>query len=74
MPVIDPKKRPNRERYLRILQGMSPEQKLLKVFELGGLGRAVFLDGLRAGHPCMDEARLRALCRERLDRCHNRNY
>jgi DNA-binding PadR family transcriptional regulator len=71
---MDPKPRPNRDRYLQVLRRMTPDQKLRKVFELGDMGRTLFYEGLRRRHPEFDEARLRVLYRKGLDRCHNRNY
>jgi hypothetical protein len=53
---------------------MSPEQRLGKAFELGELGRAVFHQGLRRRHPELGLDELRALERQRLEKCHNRNY
>jgi len=68
------KPRPNHALYLRILRGMTPEQRLRKAFELTRSTRALFHHGLRRRFPDLDEAQLGWLVRERLDRCHNRNY
>ena len=68
------KSRPNHAVYLRVLRVMTPEQRLRKAFELGATARALFEHGLRQRVPDMDEVAFRRLVRERLDRCHNRNY
>jgi hypothetical protein len=68
------KPRPNHAVYLRVLRGMTPEQRLRKAFELGATARALFEHGLRERFPDMDDVAFRRLVRERLDRCHNRNY
>ena len=53
---------------------MTPEQRLRKAFELGDMARAMFKHGLRRRFPRLEDTALDALARERLDRCHNRNY
>ena len=68
------KPRPNHAVYVRVLRAMTPEQRLRKAFELGATARAMFEHGLRRRFPELGDAVLAALVRERLDRCHNRNY
>lgn len=68
------KPRPNHAVYLRALRAMTPEQRLRKAFELGAAARARFEHGLRRRFPTLDEVAFRRLVRQRLDRCHNRNY
>lgn len=68
------KPRPNHAVYLRVLRAMTPEQRLRKAFELGASARAMFEHGLRQRFAELHDAELRRLVRERLDRCHNRNY
>jgi hypothetical protein len=68
------KPRPNHAVYLRVLRAMTPAQRLRKAFELGASARALFEHGLRRRFPDLGEAELARLVRERLDRCHNRNY
>ena len=68
------KSRPNHGVYLRVLRGMTPEQRLRKAFELGAAARALFEHGLRRRFPGLDDGALARLLRERLDHCHNRNY
>ena len=68
------KPRPNHVVYARVLRSMTPEQRLRKAFELGAAARALFEHGLRQRFPDLDDGAFRRLLRERLDRCHNRNY
>src|SRR5262245_34097330 len=49
--AMDPKPRPNHRLYLEILRSMTPEQKLLKVFELSEFSKALFTEGLRQRFP-----------------------
>ena len=68
------KPRPNHAVYLRVLRAMTPEQRLHKAFELGAAVRALFEHGLRQRFPDVGQSEFVKLMRERLDRCHNRNY
>ena len=68
------KPRPNHKIYLEILRRMTPEQKLLKAFELTEFSRQLFRQGLRNLHPEMHEEELRTLYLARLEKCHNQNY
>lgn len=72
--MIAGKPRPNHDVYVRVLRAMTPEQRLRKAFELGAAARATFEHGLRQRFPELGDAALAGLVRERLDRCHNRNY
>jgi hypothetical protein len=72
--VTGPKRRPNHAVYLRVLRGMSPEARLRKAFELSAFARALFRTGLRRRFPHLSEPELEGLVRDRLERCHNRNY
>ena len=71
---MDRKPRPNHAVYLRVLRRMTPEQRLRKAFELTATTRALLALGLRRRFPELDAAALTRLLRQRLDRCHNRNY
>ncbi len=71
---MDPKQRPHHELYLRILRAMTPEQRLAKAFELGGMGRELLRAGLRRRHPGSSEEVIHALELEEVARCHNSNY
>ncbi|MBV9470205.1 MAG: hypothetical protein JO316_11970 [Abitibacteriaceae bacterium] len=75
MPTTsDPKPRPNHRRYIQSLRQMTPEQRLLKVFELSDFSKALFRQGLRRRFPDMPEEEFKQLFLQRLQRCHNRNY
>ena len=71
---MDPKPRPNHRLYLEILRSMTPEQKLLKVFELSEFSKALFVAGLRQRFPDASEQEFRRILFDRLEKCHNRNY
>lgn len=71
---MDPKPRPNHKVYLDVLRRMTPEQKLLKAFELSAFTRALFAEGLRRRFPDLPEDEFQKLLRARLDKCHNRNW
>jgi len=66
------KPRPNHQVYLEALSRLTPEQRLLKAFELTDLSRALFRDGLRHRFPDASEDELQRIYLERLDLCHNR--
>ena len=53
---------------------MTPEQKLLKVFELSEFSKALFIEGLRQRFPDATEEEFRRILFDRLEKCHNRNY
>jgi hypothetical protein len=53
---------------------MSPEQRLLKAFELSAFAKALFAQGLRERFPEATEEELKRLLLSRLEKCHNRNY
>lgn len=72
--VTDPKPRPNHAVYLRILRQMSPEARLRKAFELSAFTKELFRAGLRRRFPHLGEEAFERLVRDRLARCHNRNY
>jgi hypothetical protein len=44
---VNPKQRPNHQRYLQILKRLTPEQRLLKAFELSAFTKSLFVEGLR---------------------------
>jgi hypothetical protein len=71
---VDPKKRPNHRRYLEVLRRMTPEQRLLKAFELSAFSKALFIHGLRRRFPDLPEEEFHKLFLARLEKCHNRNY
>ncbi len=53
---------------------MSPEQRLLKAFELSQFSHDLFLHGLRKRFPDLPDEEIKKIYLERLDKCHNRNY
>jgi len=69
---VDPKPRPNHQLYLEALRRLTPEQRLLKAFELTELSRELFRAGLRRRFPEADEAELQRIYLERMAKCHNR--
>jgi hypothetical protein len=71
---MDGKPQPNRQIYVAALRRMTPEQRLLKAFELGDLSRDLMREGLRRRFPDAAEDQLRAIYLERLERCHNRRF
>jgi hypothetical protein len=71
---MDPKERPNHKIYIQTLRRMTPEQKLLKAFELSEMARNLFETGLRRRFPDLSEEEFHKLLLERLEKCHNRNY
>lgn len=71
---MDPKRRPNHRLYLRVLRSLTPEQRLLKAFELSALSKAFFVHGLRKRFPDVTEEEFHKILLDRLAKCHNRNY
>ncbi len=68
------KDRPNHKLYLEILRKMTPEERLMKAFELSEFSKQLFLHGLRQRFPEKSEEEIKKSYLERLDKCHNRNY
>ena len=71
---MDPKARPNHQRYLQVLRAMTPEQRLGKAFELSAFAKALFIEGLRKRFPEATPEEFQRLLLARLAKCHNRNY
>lgn len=71
-PLAAPKARPNHRVYIEALRRLTPEQRLLKAFELTDMSRALFRDGLRARFPQASDVELEHIYLERLEKCHNR--
>jgi len=69
---MDPKPRPNHQLYLEALRRLTPEQRLLKAFELTELSRELFRAGLRQRFPEAGAPELQRIYLERLEKCHNR--
>jgi hypothetical protein len=55
----------NRQRYLEVLRSMTPEQKLLKAFELSESSKARFLERLRLRFPDATEDEIRRILIDR---------
>jgi len=68
------KKQPNHKKYIQVLRNMTPEQKLLRAFELSDFTKELFKHGLRKRFPDLPDDEFHKLLLERLDKCHNRNY
>ena len=71
---MNPKPRPNHQRYLEVLRSMTGEQRLLKAFEMSEFTKAIFREGLRKRFPHLSEEEFHTLFLERLTLCHNKNY
>jgi hypothetical protein len=65
---------PNRLRYLMILRGMTPPERLRKAWELTEATRELLRVGLRRRFPEASEAEIDAIYVARLNACHNKNY
>ena len=69
---MDIKKRPNHKQYIEILRRMTPEQRLMKAFELSKFSKKLFIHGLRKRFPDLTEEEFHKLYMERLEKCYNR--
>ncbi len=72
--MIDPKPRPNHQRYLEVLRSMTPEQRLNQAFALSAFCKDLFLHGLRRRFPDASPEEIQRIYLARLAKCHNRNY
>ena len=59
---------------LRVLQSMTPEERLREALDLSDFVRALFREGLRRRFPDLSEDDFNALFLKRLKLCHNSNY
>jgi hypothetical protein len=71
---MDPKPRPNHDVYLETLRRMTPEQRLLKAFELSELSHELLRAGIRQRHPDAGPDEVQRIYLERLSRCQNRAF
>jgi hypothetical protein len=71
---MDPKTRPNRQLYLQTLRGMTPEQRLMKAFELSELSHELLLAGIRQRYPDAGPDEVQRIYLERLSACQNRAF
>ena len=69
---MDIKPRPNHKQYIEILRRMTPEQRLMKAFELSKFSKKLFIHGLRKRFPDLNEEEFHTLYMERLEKCYNR--
>ena len=53
---------------------MTPEQRLLKAFELSDFSKKLFIEGLHKRFPDLKGKEFKKLLLRRLDKCHNWNY
>jgi hypothetical protein len=68
------KARPNQKIYIQALRRMTPEERLLKAFELSQFAEGLFLEELRKRFPDLSEKAIRKIYLERIEKCRNRNY
>lgn len=61
-------------KYIEVMRSISPEAKLLKVFEMQDLARDLAMHGLRTRNPKASEDELQQMYLRLLNRCHNSNY
>ena len=66
----NPKPRPDHQLYVEALRRLTPEQRLLKAFELTELTRELLSAGVRQRPPEADEAEPRRIYLGRLEKCH----
>ena len=71
---MDPKPRPNQEIYLETLRRMTPEQRLLKAFELSELSHELLRAGIRQRYPDAGPDEVQRLYLKQLSRCQNRAF
>ncbi|HEO71883.1 MAG TPA: hypothetical protein ENN80_11525 [Candidatus Hydrogenedentes bacterium] len=68
------KPQPNHKIYIEALRRMTPEQRIMKAFELSEFTKELFIQGLHERFPDASPEEFQRILRERLDLCHNRNY
>ena len=67
--TLTPKPRPNRARYIQILRKMTPEQRLLKVFEIMNTIDELCKTGIRNLFPQLSEIEQHEIYLQRLEKC-----
>lgn len=60
--------------YIETLRRLTPEEKLMRVFDLHEFATGVFMQGLRKRFPDADDSQIHKIYLDRIDKCHNRNY
>ena len=53
---------------------MTPEKRLLKAFELTSFANQLFVQGLKKKYAHLSAPQFSRMLKDRLDKCHNRNY
>ena len=71
---MNPKPRPNHRLCVQALRHLTPEERLMKSFELSESSRELFLHGLHKRFPEYSDEAIKKIYLERLSKCHNRNY
>lgn len=71
---MDAKPQPNHRMYVETLRRMTPEQRLLKSFELTELTRELLRAGIRERFPEAGPEEAQRIYLERLARCRNRAF
>ena len=71
---MNPKPRPNLERYFAVLRAITPQQRLAQALELSEMTRKLLVTGLWQRHPQLSDDEIRKLAHQRISECHNRNY
>ena len=71
---VNIKAHPNHQIYLQMLAKMTPEQRLMKAFQLSAMAKELFLSGLRKRFPEKSEDEIKKIYLERIEKCYNRNY
>jgi hypothetical protein len=69
---MDPKPHLNHARYLEALRGMTPEQRLLKAFELTEQSQELLRAGIRWRFPDATPEQQQSIYLEQLERCRSR--
>ena len=68
------KKQLNRQIYVSIIKNKSPEQRLLKTFELSQMIKTLFYESFKQKYSHLDPSALHKKYLEYLQKCHNKNY
>ena len=71
---MDPKPRTSRFQEIRLLRGLTGEQRMLRMLDLSARGQAMVKQAVRQQHPGATEPELARLVAERFSRCRNMNY
>ena len=61
-------KQPNHKKYIQILRRMTPEERLMKAFELSEFSRQRFVRRLHKRFPGLDEKEIKKLLLKRLEK------